>query len=316
MNLSHAYGAPPSAEDARRVLLRALELGVTHFDTATLYGFGANEELVGNVLGPYRSRFTLASKGGVFGIKTESGFKRVIDGRPESLRANCEASLRNLRTDVIDLYYLHRWDKRLPIEDSVGTLAMLAKEGKIRQIGLSEVSASTLRRAQRVHPIAAVQSEYSAMTRNPEIGVLEVCRESGIAFIAFSPVGRGMFSLEPIDVRSFEANDIRRAMPRFEVAHYAANQETLKPLRALAAELGHSPAQLALAWLLRRGDNVLAIPGTTQLSHLQENIDAGDLQLNEEAQKRLDAVVESIQPAGNRYSLATQAEIDTEEWPS
>jgi len=154
------------------------------------------------------------------------------------------------------------------------------------------------------------------MTRNPEIGVLEVCREFGAAFVAFSPVGRGMFSLEPINVRSFEASDIRRAMPRFEVAYYAANQETLKPLRALAAELGHSPAQLALAWLLRRGDNVLAIPGTTQLSHLQENIDAGDLQLNEEAQKRLDAVVESIQPAGNRYSLATQAEIDTEEWPS
>jgi len=316
MNLSHAYGAPPSAEDARRLLLRALDLGVTHFDTAALYGFGANEELVGSVLGPYRSRFTLASKGGVFGIKTESGFKRVIDGRPESLRANCEASLRNLRTDVIDLYYLHRWDKRLPIEDSVGTLAMLVKEGKIRQIGLSEVSASTLRRAQRVHPIAAVQSEYSAMTRNPEIGVLQVCREFDAAFVAFSPVGRGLFSREPIDVRSFETNDIRRTMPRFEVAHYAANRETLKPLRALAAELGHSPAQLALAWLLGRGDNILAIPGTTQLSHLQENIAAGDLQLNEEAQKHLDAVVESIHPAGNRYSLATQAEVDTEQWPS
>lgn len=312
MNLSHAYGRPLPPADAGKLLLQALDAGITHFDTAALYGFGANEELVGNVLAPHRSRFTLASKGGAFGIKTESGVKRVIDSRPETLRANCEASLRNLRTEVIDLYYLHRWDKRLPIEDSVGALAMLVQEGKVRQIGLSEVSASTLRRAHRVHPIAAVQSEYSVVTRNPELGVLEACREIGAAFVAFSPVGRGMFSLEPIDLASLAEKDIRRAMPRFEADNYAANFESLRPLRELAADLGHSPSQLALVWLLLRGPDVLVIPGTTQASHLQENVQADSIRLSEADRKRLDQIVDAIRLRGNRYNAATQAEIDSE----
>ena len=191
MNLSHAYGVPPPPAAAAEVLLRALDLGVTHFDTAALYGFGANEELVGRTLAGRRSEFTLASKCGAQGVKAQGGMRRSIDGRAATLKQTCEDSLRRLQTDAIDLYYLHRWDKSVPIEESVGALADLKAQGKIRAIGLSEVSAATLRRAHAVHPIAAVQSEYSLWTREPEIGVLECCREIGAAFVAFSPLARG-----------------------------------------------------------------------------------------------------------------------------
>jgi aryl-alcohol dehydrogenase-like predicted oxidoreductase len=314
MNLSHAYGKPPSSQDAERVLMTALELGVTHFDTAALYGFGANEQLVGNVLGPHRSRITLASKGGVFGLKTESGTRRTIDGRPQTLRANCEESLRNLRTDVIDLYYLHRWDKRVAIEESVGALAGLVAAGKIRHIGLSEVSAATLRRAHAIHPISAVQSEYSLVTRNPELGVLEACRELGVAFVAFSPVGRGIFSMQRLAIEEFDEKDIRRTMPRFDGSHYEANYEALAPLRALALELGMSLSQLALAWLLSRGPDVLPIPGSTHIPHVIENVQA-DRVFDEATSKRLEQAVQALVFYGNRYNAATRAEVDTEEWP-
>lgn len=217
MNLSHAYGAPVSAEQGERVLLAALDAGVTLFDTATLYGFGANETLVGRVMKPHRHRFTLASKCGMQGVDVNGDGKlvRVIDGRPATLRQTCEDSLRRLQTDVIDLYYLHRWDKSVPIEDSVGALADLVRAGKIRSIGLSEVSAATLRRAHAVHPIAALQTEYSLWTRNPEIAVLDACRELGVAFVAFSPVGRGFLCGDLTDVGTLDAKDIRRGMPRF-----------------------------------------------------------------------------------------------------
>src|SRR3954469_19966345 len=190
MNLSHAYGVPPSSQEARSLLEAALDLGIDHFDTAALYGFGRNEELVGEVLAPVRERVFLASKCGITGVDG----KRVIDGRPEILRWTCEEALRRLRTDRIDLYYLHRWDKRVPIEDSIGALADLVRAGSIRAIGLSEVSANTLRRAHAVHPISAVQSEYSLWTRNSELGLLDTCRELGIAFVAFSPLGRGFLA--------------------------------------------------------------------------------------------------------------------------
>jgi aryl-alcohol dehydrogenase-like predicted oxidoreductase len=316
MNLSHAYGRPPSPAIARELLRRAVDLGVTHFDTAALYGFGVNEELIGEVLPPHRGHLTIATKGGMFGVKTDSGMKRTIDCSPASLRANCETSLRALRTDVLDLYYLHRWDKRTPIEESVGGLATLVKEGKIRQIGLSEVSAATLRRAHLVHPISAVQSEYSIVTRNPEIAVLQACREIGAAFVAFSPVGRGMFSRAPLDVEAFEAKDIRRTMPRFAPANFRANQDALQSFYALAAELGQTPAQLALVWLLQRGDCILPIPGTTQLAHLQENAASASIVLSPHDRQRLDTVVDALRPHGLRYNAATQAEIDTERWDS
>jgi len=275
MNLSHAYGQPPSPEQAERVLLAALDAGVTLFDTAALYGFGANETLVGRVMKPHRSRFTLASKGGMAGVAGEDGsVRRVIDARPETMRRNCEDSLRRLQTDVIDLYYLHRWDKKVPIEDSVGAMSDLVRAGKVRAIGLSEVSAATLRCAHAVHPISALQTEYSLWTRNPEIAVLQACREIGAAFVAFSPVARGFLCDALHEVSALDAKDIRRSMPRFAPDNYAANLQLLPPYKALAHEAGCTPAQLALAWLLHKAPHIVPIPGTTRVAHLQEDLAA------------------------------------------
>src|SRR6478735_4953916 len=281
MNLSHAYGQPPSAEQGERVLLAALDEGVTLFDTAALYGFGANETLVGRVLRPHRQRFTLASKGGLAGVAGDDGVvRRAIDGRPETLRRNCEDSLRRLQTDVIDLYYLHRWDKKVPIEESVGALSRLVEQGKVRTLGLSEVSAQTLRRAHAVHPITAVQTEYSLWSRNAEIAVLAACRELGVTFVPFSPVARGFLCDAVHDVSAFDPKDIRRTMPRFEPANYAENLKLLPGYKALAQEAGCTPAQLALAWLLHQGQDLIPIPGTTSVPHLKEDLGAADVKLS------------------------------------
>lgn len=313
MNLSHAYGVPPSPEQAEAVLLRALDLGVNHFDTAALYGFGANETLVGRVLARYRSRFTLASKCGMTGVDG----KRVIDGRPETLKRTCEEALARLQTDVIDLYYLHRWDKQVPVEDSIGALADLVREGKIRAIGLSEVSADTLRRAHAVHPVAALQTEYSLWTRNAEIAALDACRELGVSFVAFSPVARGFLAAalsSPADVAAFDAKDIRRAMPRFQGDNFVANLRLLEGYKALAAEAGCTPAQLALAWLLAKGEHILPIPGTTSVAHLEENLAAAEIRLSAGLIARVEALINQATVAGPRYNAATQTEIDTEEF--
>jgi aryl-alcohol dehydrogenase-like predicted oxidoreductase len=314
MNLSHAYGTPPSVEQGERVLLAALDAGVTMFDTAALYGFGANEALVGKVLSKHRSQFTLASKGGVSGVQFEDGMKRVIDGRPEALRRNCEDSLRRLRTDVIDLYYLHRWDKQVPVEDSVGALSDLVRTGKVRSIGLSEVSAATLRRAHAVHPICAVQTEYSLWARNPEIAVLEACRELDAAFVAFSPLARGFLCGALHDVSTLDAKDIRRAMPRFAPENYSANLKLLAPYKALAQEAGCTPAQLALAWLLHKAANIIPIPGTTSAAHLREDFEAADVKLEPGLIARLEALINQNTVTGNRYSMQSRAEVDTEEF--
>jgi len=312
MNLSHAYGLPLSAEDGAALLLRALDLGVTHFDTAALYGFGANEELVGRTLAAHRSRFTLASKCGIQGVTSDAGVRRVIDGRPATLKQTCEAALRRLRTEVIDLYYLHRWDRSVPIEDSIGAMAELEREGKIRAIGLSEVSAATLRRAQAVHPIAAVQSEYSLCTRNAEIAVLETCRELGATFVAFSPLARGFLAGGVTDVAALDAKDIRRSMPRFSAENNARNLGLLDAYTALAREAGCSLPQLALAFVLGRGAHVVAIPGTTSMTHLEDNVGAARVTLSGELASRLDALINQHTVAGERYNAATQAEVDTE----
>ena len=312
MNLSHAYGEPPSAEQGERVLLAAIDAGVTHFDTAALYGFGANEILVGRVLKPHRSRIVLASKGGLAGVQSEEGMKRVIDGRPEAIRRNCEDSLRRLQTDVIDLYYLHRWDKKVPVEDSVGAISDLVRAGKVRSIGLSEVSASTLRKAHAVHPISAVQTEYSLWTRNPEIAVLDACKELGAAFVAFSPVARGFLCDALHDVMTMGAKDIRRSMPRFLPENYAANLKLLPPYKALAKEAGCTPAQLALAWLLHKAPHIIAIPGTTSVAHLREDLAAADVSLDAKLVARLEALINEKTVAGNRYSEQSNREVDTE----
>ena len=314
MNLSHAYGTPPDAEAAEALLLDALNRGVTFFDTAALYGFGVNETLVGRVLKPHRKKFVLASKGGLAGVAFPNGVKRVIDGRPEALRRNCEDSLTRLQTDVIDLYYLHRWHKDVPIEDSVGAMADLVRAGKVRALGLSEVSAATLRRAHAVHPIAAVQSEYSLWTRNPEIAVLAACDEIGAALVAFSPLARAYLTGTLRDVSTLEAKDMRRSMPRFEATAYAGNLALLADYEALAREAGCTQPQLALAWLLTRGPRVLPIPGTTRRDHLRENLGAAEVRLEPALIARLDALINQHTVVGARYSVATQAEVDTEEF--
>ena len=312
MNLSHAYGQPISAEQAERVLQTALDAGVTLFDTAALYGFGQNETLLGRVLKPHRQSITLASKGGMAGVQFADGIRRVIDGRPEALRRNCEDSLRRLQTDVIDLYYLHRWDKSVPIEDSVGALAELVQAGKVRTIGLSEVSAATLRKAHAVHPIAAVQTEYSLWTRNPEIAVLDTCRELGAAFVAFSPVARGFLCGVPLDLDRLDAKDIRRSMPRFAPANYAANLGLLPAYLAVASELGCTPAQLALAWLLQQAPHIIPIPGTTSPAHLLDDLGADRVMLNAATLARLNGLINQQTVQGARYSAQAAGEVDTE----
>jgi hypothetical protein len=311
MSLSHAYGTPPQPEQAERLLLRAVELGVTLFDTAALYGFGTNEALLGRVLAPHRSRIVLATKGGLHGVDG----KRVIDGRPQTLKANCEDSLRRLRTDVIDLYYLHRWDKTVPIEDSVGALADLVREGKVRAIGLSEVSAATLRRAHAVHPVSALQNEYSLWTRNPEIAALDTCRELDVALVAFSPLGRAYLTGTLRDVTALDPKDLRRNLPRFEPDTYARNLQLMDAVRQLASDAGCTPGQLALAWLLARDERIVPIPGTTRVDHLEENLAAADLAVDAGILRRVDAAVNGHTVIGPRYTDATLAEIDTEEFP-
>jgi aryl-alcohol dehydrogenase-like predicted oxidoreductase len=312
MNLSHAYGPPVTAEQGERVLLTALDHGVDFFDTAALYGFGSNETLLGKVMKAHRSRFTLASKCGMQGVEQSDGSKvRVIDGRAETIKKTCEDALRRLQTDVIDLYYLHRWDKQVPIEDSVGALSDLVRQGKIQTIGLSEVSASTLRKAHAVHPIAAVQTEYSLWTRNPEIAVLQACRELGAAFVAFSPVARG-FLCGPLDLANLDAKDIRRSMPRFAPDNYAANLKLLPAYNALAQEAACSPSQLALAWLLHKGEDILPIPGTTSVDHLLDDLAAVDVRLDADLMARLEGLINQNTVVGNRYNDQANSEVDTE----
>jgi aryl-alcohol dehydrogenase-like predicted oxidoreductase len=315
MNISHAYAAPPPVETAERLLLRAFDLGVTLFDTAALYGFGHNETLVGRVMKAHRAKITLASKGGMAGVQFDDGIKRVIDGRPEAIRRNCEDSLRRLQTDVIDLYYLHRWDKKVPIEDSVGAMSDLVRAGKVRALGLSEVSAATLRRAHAVHPIVAVQTEYSLWTRNPEIAVLEACRELGAAFVAFSPVARAFLTGTLTDPATLDAKDIRRGMPRFASDNYAANLTLLPPYLDIAREVGCSPAQLALAWLLARAPHVVPIPGTAQIAHLEDNLGAAKVRLGAAQIERLESLINQRTVVGARYGAQSQTEVDTEVFP-
>ncbi|EGI76181.1 aldo/keto reductase [Hylemonella gracilis ATCC 19624] len=315
MNVCHAYGASPTTEAAVRLLQEALDAGVTHFDTAALYGFGESERLVGRALKSRRDQFVLASKGGMAGVTGEDGVtRRVIDGRPEAVRRNCEDSLRRLGLDVIDLYYLHRWDKSVPIEDTVGEMSRLVERGHVRTVGLSEVSAATLRKAHAVHPIAALQTEYSLWTRNPEIAVLDACRELGVAFVAFSPLGRGFLSgkIGGAEVAAFDAKDIRRSMPRFTAEHYAANEKLLPAYQALAREAGCTPAQLALAWLLQKSEHIIPLFGTTSLDHTLENLGAAQVKLSADLVARLEDLINQKTVMGGRYNEQNNREVDTE----
>jgi len=309
MNLSHAYGVPPGPEVGERVLLAALDLGITHFDTAALYGFGRNEDLVGRVLAPFREHIYLASKCGMTGVNG----KRLIDGRPQTLKKTCEEALQRLKTDVIDLYYLHRWDREVPLEDSIGALKDLVADGKIKAVGLSEVSAETLRKAHAVHPVAAVQSEYSLWSRNAEVAVLDACAELGVAYVAFSPLARGFLADMALSPADFAEKDIRLSMPRFQEPHFSKNAELLATYRAVAHDAECTPAQLALAWLLQKASHIHVIPGTTSVDHLSEDLAALEVSLSPYTIDALEALINPSTVSGPRYNAATQVEIDTEE---
>ncbi|MDN7131232.1 aldo/keto reductase [Halomonas sp. MC140] len=312
MNLSHGYGSMVPESAALRALDEAFDMGYRHFDTATLYGGTANERLVGRALEGKRHQLFLASKCGL-AIDPESG-KRVIDGRPATLRKQCEASLARLRTDHLDLYYLHRLDRQVPVEESVGALGRLMEEGKIGGVGLSEVSATTMRRAAAEYPVAAVQSEYSLWTRNPEIALIDACREAGTAMVAFSPLGRGFLAGAVQDPMRLEEGDMRRNMPRFSAENYPHNVTLFERLAALAQALSVTPGQLALAWLQAKGSHIIPIPGTRTPAHMRENLAAQTLRLDDITLTQLDAMMTPDQVAGARYGEAQQADIDTEEF--
>jgi len=316
MNLCHAYSGPVSNEQAQRILLGALDQGVTHFDTAALYGFGASERLVGNFLSKHRSQFTLASKCGMQGVDRDGDgvLVRVIDGRPETIKKTCEDALGRLKTDVIDLYYLHRWDKTVPIEDSVGALSDLVREGKIQTIGLSEVSSKTLKLAHAVHPIAAVQTEYSVWTRNPEIELLATCKELGVTFVAFSPVARGYLTGTLSDVSNLGEKDIRKTMPRFNPENYNKNLQLLGGYKKFASDRNLTPAQVALGWLLSKEEFILPIPGTQNLEHLQENCAASEIHFTSEEMAELDKLINHQNVSGHRYNDQARREVDTEDF--
>lgn len=309
MNICHAYGPPLPEDQARALLVRAFDLGCDFFDTATLYGLGRSEELIGEALGSHRQDLFLASKC-VLGFRDG---KRILDGRPEAIKAACEASLKRLKTDVIDLYYLHRPDPNVPIEDSVGALADLVSDGKIRFAGLSEMGAEQLRRGAAVHPIAAMQSEYSLWVRNPEIAVMQACEELGTALVAFSPVGRGFLADPPANPERFHESDMRLSIfPRFSPENYKGNLPLLDEAKAVANEANCSVAQLAIAWTLAKGSNVLPIPGTTNLKHLEENHRAAEVILTPEQVARLDAHFAPERAVGPRYNAMGQASVTTE----
>jgi len=310
MNMSHAYGQPPSEAESIRLIHAAIDLGVTHFDTAALYGFGKNESLLGKALKGKRAQLHLASKCGMTGVNGT----RVIDGRPDTIKQTIEQALLRLDTDIIDLYYLHRFDKKVPIEDSIGALADLVDAGKVATIGLSEVSASTVKLAHQIHPIAAVQTEYSLWTRNVEIAVSKICEDLGIALVAFSPLGRGFLANSIEDPKQFKDGDIRKNLPRFKDPYLSNNLKLLPKLNEIAQSLNAAPSQVALAWLLHQGQHIVPIPGTTSIEHLKENMLATDLSLSDEILGQLDALINQATVSGPRYPSATQAEIDTEEF--
>lgn len=310
MNLSHAYGPAQPHEEAVKFLQHALDIGYNFLDTATIYGMGNNEKLIGEAINHRRDEFVLASKC-VMGFKDG---KRFLDGRPETIKAACEASLTRLKTDVIDLYYMHRPDPNVPIEESVGALAALVAEGKIRMIGLSEMSAETLRRAHAEHPISAMQSEYSLMTRNPEIAVLDACRELGVTFVPFSPVGRGYLADEPLDPNGYHESDLRKTFPRFSEPHHSANLGLLELALGHAQAIGCTVAQLALAWTLAQDQDCVPIPGTTNLQHLEDNFGAAGVEIPEQVLEALNAAFQPEAIAGPRYSPAAQGTVTTERY--
>jgi aryl-alcohol dehydrogenase-like predicted oxidoreductase len=311
MGMSFAYGGQDE-KDAITTLHRAVEIGVDFFDTAEVYGPFENEILVGKALKPFRDRVKIATKFG-FKISDEGvGPQRMVgvDSRPEHVREVAEASLKRLGLEVIDLFYQHRVDPNVPIEDTVGAMADLVREGKVRALGLSEASAATIRRAHAVHPIAAVQSEYSLWSREPEDEVLPVCRELGIGFVPYSPLGRGLLTGAIRKPDALGADDWRRGLPRFQPEAMQANAKLLDVLETIAAERGVTSAQLALAWVIAQGDFIVPIPGARKIRHLEENTAAAKIVLTEAEIARIGEALSPVRVAGKRYNQAELALVN------
>jgi aryl-alcohol dehydrogenase-like predicted oxidoreductase len=300
MGMSDVYGRRDETE-AIATLECALELGVTFFDTADVYGPYTNEELVGRTLKRHRERVILATKFGLIRDADKPQFNQV-NGRPDYVRQACEASLRRLRVEVIDLYYLHRVDPQTPIEETIGAMADLIRAGKVRCLGLSEAGAETIRRAHAVHPLAAVQSEYSLWTRDPEDGVLQTCRELGVGFVPFSPLGRGFLTGQIKRFEDLEEGDYRRTSPRFQGENFQRNLDLVERVSEVAREKHCSPAQLALAWVLAQGEDVVPIPGTKRRRYLQENLGALEVNLTSTDLARIAEVAPRDAFSGPRYS--------------
>jgi aryl-alcohol dehydrogenase-like predicted oxidoreductase len=308
MGMSFAYGASDDNESIR-TLHRAVDLGVTFFDTAEMYGPYTNEQLLGRALKPVRDRVVIATKFGFKFDPSKSGAAALtgVDSRPENVKRVAEASLKRLGTDVIDLYYQHRVDPSVPIEETVGAMAELVREGKVRALGLSEAGSATIRRAHAVHPIAAVQSEYSLWSRDPEHDVLATCRELKIGFVPYSPLGRGFLTGAIRKPDDLGADDFRSQLPRFQADNFDVNAALVAKLEALAKDKGVTTAQLALAWVLHQGEDIVPIPGARKVNHLEQNAAAADIALSATELAELSAIMPLEEIAGKRYSEASLA---------
>jgi aryl-alcohol dehydrogenase-like predicted oxidoreductase len=308
MGMSEFYG-PGDEQESLATLERALELGIDFFDTADMYGPHTNEELLGRFLRGKRDRVVLATKFGVVRDR-ENPAIRGISGRPEYVRSACEGSLRRLGVDTIDLYYQHRVDPETPIEETVGAMARLVDEGKVRYLGLSEAAPETLRRASAVHPITALQTEYSLWSRDPEDGILDACRELGVGFVAYSPLGRGFLTGQIKRYEDLAPDDFRRHSPRFQGENFQRNLDLVRHIEEIAAGKGCTPAQLALAWVLAQGEDIVPIPGTKRRKYLEENAGAVDVTLTPEDLRRIDEAAPKGAAAGTRYPEASMAAVN------